>query len=121
MGYRKSNYIPGKELLCGCGDYRTRLSSDVRPIARVGINVARSSSWRDFAAKAIADVIEKVGTADEKTLRKAISDAYPFGERVYRPYDVWREEAKRQLNQLGFLTNRQKALAASYKKRGDLS
>ena len=78
------------------------------------------SDWRNFAAKTIADVIEKVGTADEKALRKAISDAYPFGERVYRPYDVWREEAKRQLNGLGFLTKRQKALSATYKKRGEL-
>ena len=78
------------------------------------------SGWRAIAAKTIADVIEKVGTADEKALRKAISDAYPFGQRFHHPYKVWCSEVRRQLNQIGFLTPSQKKRAASYKQRRDL-
>jgi hypothetical protein len=35
--------------------------------------------------------------ADEKAIRKAISAAYPFGERDYWPYKVWLDEVRRQL------------------------
>lgn len=53
--------------------------------------------WREKAAPIIADVIRQVGRDDEKTLRKALRDAYPFGERRYYPYKVWRDEIKKQV------------------------
>lgn len=55
------------------------------------------ASWREHAAPIIADVIKRVGRQDEKALRKALKDAYPFGERRYWPYKAWLSEIKRQL------------------------
>ena len=43
-------------------------------------------SWRDIAAPIIADVLWKVGRQDMKALRKALRDAYPFGQRKMHPY-----------------------------------
>jgi len=54
-------------------------------------------SWRDIAAPIIADVLWKVGRQDMKALRKALRDAYPFGQRKMHPYKVWCSEVKRQL------------------------
>ncbi|WFP48537.1 hypothetical protein PL263_10470 [Methylomonas sp. EFPC3] len=54
-------------------------------------------TWRQTVAPIIADVIRAVGTDDPTKLRKALADAYPFGERKYHPYKVWRDEIKRQL------------------------
>lgn len=55
------------------------------------------SSWRDRAAPIIRKVILDVGREDEKKLRKALHDAYPFGERDYTPYKIWLDEIKRQV------------------------
>lgn len=55
-------------------------------------------SWRAHAARVIAKVIQEVGTDDPKALRKALREAYPFGERKYWPYKVWLDEVRRQLN-----------------------
>lgn len=55
------------------------------------------SSWRDRAAPIIRGVILEVGREDEKKLRKALFDAYPFGERKYTPYKIWLDEIKRQV------------------------
>jgi hypothetical protein len=38
---------------------------------------------------------ETVGK-DEKEIRKALHDAYPFGPREYHPYKIWLDEIKRQ-------------------------
>ena len=54
-------------------------------------------SWRDIAAPIIRDTIASVGTQDMKALRKALHDAYPFGERRMHPYKIWCSEVKRQL------------------------
>jgi len=54
-------------------------------------------SWRDYARPIIARVIADTGRDDEKALRKALRDAYPFGERRYHPYKIWCSEVKRQL------------------------
>ncbi len=56
-----------------------------------------SGSWRDAAAPIIARVIAAVGRDDEKALRRALHDAYPFGQRHYWPYKVWCDEVRRQL------------------------
>ena len=55
------------------------------------------SSWRDKAYPIIRAVIDREGRDDMKKLRKALRDAYPFGERKYYPYKVWCDEVKRQV------------------------
>ena len=57
-----------------------------------------SATWREHAAPIIADVIKRVGKSDIKALRKALREAYPYGERKYHPYKVWCDEIKRQLS-----------------------
>ncbi len=54
--------------------------------------------WRKIAAPIIARVIEEVGVEDERALRKALREAYPFGQRSLWPYKVWRDEIRRQLS-----------------------
>ena len=54
-------------------------------------------TWRDICRPIIAEVIERVGRSDEKALRKALREAYPFGERKYHPYKIWCSEIQVQL------------------------
>lgn len=55
-------------------------------------------TWRQRAAPIIAHVITEVGTQNQKTLRAALRDAYPFGLRKHYPYKVWLDEIRRQLS-----------------------
>lgn len=55
-------------------------------------------SWREHATPIIRRVIAETGTDDEKALRKALREAYPFGERQYHPYKIWCDEVRRQLH-----------------------
>jgi hypothetical protein len=55
-------------------------------------------TWRERAKEVICEVIERVGRNDEKALRAALREAYPFGMRKYHPYKVWLDEIKVQLN-----------------------
>ena len=52
------------------------------------------STWRQRAQRVIAAVVVENPDADEKTLRKRLSDAYPFTERDMYPYRVWCEEVR---------------------------
>lgn len=54
-------------------------------------------SWRAHSTKVIRDVIRENPTLDESTLRKKISEAYPFGERAHHPYKIWLSEVKLQV------------------------
>ena len=54
-------------------------------------------SWADAAAPIVAEVIRSVGRSDMKALRKALVDAYPWGERERTPYKAWLGEIRRQL------------------------
>lgn len=54
-------------------------------------------SWADAAAPVVAEVIRNVGRSDMKALRKALVDAYPWGERERTPYKAWLREIRRQL------------------------
>ena len=54
------------------------------------------SRWRNYAAPIIQNVLREHADADEKTIRKALHDAYPFGQRKYHPYKIWCDEIKRQ-------------------------
>jgi hypothetical protein len=56
------------------------------------------SYWRKIAAPIIAKVIQEVGTEDERALKRALREAYPFGQRSLWPYKVWRHEVRRQLS-----------------------
>lgn len=55
------------------------------------------SSWREQSAAVIARVVAEVGTDDQKALKKALFEAYPFGERKYHPYKIWCEERAKVL------------------------
>lgn len=46
-------------------------------------------TWKEHAHKHIAKVLREHPDADEKTLRRLISAAYPWGERQYFPYKAW--------------------------------
>ena len=54
-------------------------------------------TWRNNCQPIIAEVIADVGTDDMKALRKALRDAYPYGERKMWPYKVWCSEVRKQL------------------------
>jgi hypothetical protein len=55
------------------------------------------STWRNAAAPIIARVIREVGTDNLPALRRALREAYPWGEKRMRPYKVWCDEIRRQL------------------------
>ena len=54
------------------------------------------SHWRAHARKVIQAVMKKNAGKSEKEVRKAISDAYPFGERARYPYKIWLDEVQVQ-------------------------
>ena len=54
-------------------------------------------SWSDVAAPVVAKVIRRVGRGDMRALRRALTKAYPFGERANTPYKAWLAEVRRQL------------------------
>jgi len=56
----------------------------------------KESRWRLAARKAIQKAIAENAGKSEKEVRKAISDAYPFGERARYPYKIWLDEVKAQ-------------------------
>lgn len=53
-------------------------------------------TWRERAAPIIAQVLSETKGADEKTVKQALKDAYPFGPRQYHPYKIWLSEIQRQ-------------------------
>lgn len=57
---------------------------------------ARRSYWREKATPIILRVLEETDGKDEREIRRALRDAYPFGPRCYWPYKVWLDEIKRQ-------------------------
>ena len=56
----------------------------------------RSVTWPDRARPIIAAVLAETKGQNEKAIRRALFDAYPFGPRDYYPYAVWLDEIKRQ-------------------------
>ena len=57
-----------------------------------------SATWRERAARVIAETLAALPKdADERTCKKALRDAYPFGERESYPYTVWCDEMRRSL------------------------
>ena len=55
------------------------------------------SHWRDICRPIIQKVIKENKHLGEKAVRKALYNAYPFGERRMYPYKVWLSEIQFQL------------------------
>jgi len=55
-------------------------------------------SWRDEAAPIIRRVLHNMKGRSEAEIKRALFEAYPFGERAHWPYKVWLDEIKRQRN-----------------------
>lgn len=53
-------------------------------------------TWRDSARPLIAKALEETKGKTEQEIRKALRDAYPWGERRMHPYKIWCDEIKRQ-------------------------
>lgn len=54
------------------------------------------SYWRKIAAPIIAEVLRITEGQNEKEIKKALREAYPFGQRKYHPHKIWLDEIKRQ-------------------------
>jgi len=54
------------------------------------------SHWRAIAKPIIYRVLKETKDKEEKEIKKALRDAYPFGERKYHPYKIWLDEIKKQ-------------------------
>lgn len=61
-----------------------------------------AKTWRDTARPIIAKVLEENAGKDEAVIKKALYDAYPFGQRQYHPYRIWLDEIKVQRKQKRF-------------------
>jgi hypothetical protein len=53
-------------------------------------------SWRDIIRPIISKILQETEGQSEAVRKKALFDAYPFGERKYLPYKVWLDEIKIQ-------------------------
>lgn len=68
-----------------------------------------TSYWRRQAQPIIARVLAESAGLSERAIRKALREAYPFGQRSLHPYRIWCDEAARQRGlkpPLGSLTKR---------------
>ena len=54
-------------------------------------------TWRDIAKPIISSVLAANAGADDKTIRRALREAYPWGERAMHPYKVWCDECNKQI------------------------
>lgn len=54
-------------------------------------------TWRNSIKPIIAEVLSENKGKDEATIRKALHDAYPYGERKWHPYKIWLSEIRKQL------------------------
>ena len=55
-----------------------------------------AKSWRDVARPIIAQVLQETAGQEEPQVKKALRDAYPFGQRAMHPYKIWCDEVRRQ-------------------------
>jgi hypothetical protein len=61
-----------------------------------------SKSWRDRARPIIQKVLQETKGQDEKAVRKALREAYPWHERSMHPYKIWLDEIKIQTGKKRF-------------------
>lgn len=71
-----------------------------------------NSYWRGRANPIIVRVVKEHGNTDSKELRKALFEAYPFGERKYHPYKMWLDEVQKVLQEVGAVPKKVKIKAA---------
>jgi hypothetical protein len=53
-------------------------------------------TWRENARPIIAKVLADNKDETDKVIRKALQEAYPYGQRAMHPYKIWCDEIKRQ-------------------------
>jgi hypothetical protein len=53
-------------------------------------------TWRESCSPLIRQVLKDNEGKSEKEIRKALKEAYPFGQRAMHPYKIWLDEIKRQ-------------------------
>ncbi len=53
-------------------------------------------TWRERCRGIIRQVLRETKGQDEKAIRRALRDAYPFGERAMFPYKAWLSEVREQ-------------------------
>jgi hypothetical protein len=53
-------------------------------------------SWADKARPIVAQVLAETAGQDERQIRKALAEAYPFGVKACWPYKAWLQEVRRQ-------------------------
>ncbi len=53
-------------------------------------------TWRSTAVRVVREVLARTAGQSPAEIRKALTAAYPFGERRYWPYRVWLSEVARQ-------------------------
>lgn len=58
------------------------------------------SHWRLRSRVVIREVMDRMKGQDPKEIRKAVSKAYPFGERSMWPYKLWLEEVRRAMKEV---------------------
>lgn len=59
-------------------------------------------SWRETSRAIIAKVLADMkGQADEQ-VKKALREAYPFGQREHHPYKIWLDEIQIQTGKRRF-------------------
>jgi hypothetical protein len=59
------------------------------------------NTWRKISQRTIARVEAQCAGKSIAEFRKALRDAYPFGERAHFPYKVWCSEQKLALARFG--------------------
>lgn len=55
-----------------------------------------AKNWRDIARPIIHQALQETLGQEETAIRKALQDAYPFGQRAMHPYKIWLDEIKVQ-------------------------
>ncbi len=53
-------------------------------------------TWRDSARPIISKVLKDTEGKSEEEIKKALYNAYPWGERAMHPYKIWLDEIKVQ-------------------------
>ena len=53
-------------------------------------------TWREHCGPIIAKILADNKGKTEKEIKKALQNAYPYGERAMHPYKVWCDEVKTQ-------------------------
>jgi len=66
-------------------------------------------TWRDTARPIIAQVLADNTGKSELEIRRALREAYPWGERSLHPYKIWCDEIKVQTKKKKFGVKNSKA------------